>query len=93
VSSVFSFISVYQCLSVASLPSIRGLRAAGGLRARDLAVGFRPAIAIKLPGRAHFLNLIKVQVGDEQFVLVPAVLRDDLATRIAEIALDRKSVV
>ena len=60
---------------------------AGGLRARDFAVGFRAAIAIELPGRAHFLDFIEIEIGDEQFVLVAAGLRDDFAARIAEITL------
>src|SRR5229473_3580656 len=55
--------------------------------ARDFSVGFRAAIAVELPGVADFLNFIKIQIGDEELILVTAGLLDDFAARIAEIAL------
>src|SRR5712692_6264853 len=55
--------------------------------ARDFSVGFRAAIAVELPGVADFLNFIKIQIGDEELILVAAGLLDDFAARIAEIAL------
>src|SRR4029077_8677162 len=67
--------------------SVRRLRAAGRLRARDFAVGFRAAVAVELPGGAHFLDLVEIQIGHEQFILVAAGLRDNLPTWIAEVTL------
>jgi len=40
------------------------LRGSGGLRARDFAIGFRPAVAIELPRFTHFLDFIDVQIRD-----------------------------
>jgi len=40
------------------------LRGSGGLRARDFAIGFRPAVAIELPRFTHFLDFIEVQIRD-----------------------------
>src|ERR1700676_137498 len=56
-------------------------------RPRDFAVRLRTAVAIELPGIAHLLNLIQVQVGDEQLVFVAAGLRHNFSARIAEVAL------
>src|SRR5436309_7772228 len=56
-------------------------------RARDFAVGFRAAVAEKLPGGAHLIDLLEVEVGDDKLVLVAGGLRDDFAARIAEVAL------
>src|SRR6266436_4619204 len=55
--------------------------------AGDFSVGFRAAVAVELPGVADFLNFIKIQIGDEELILVTAGLLDDFAARIAEIAL------
>src|SRR6202158_2156061 len=54
--------------------------------ARDFSVRFRPAVAVKLPSIADFLNLIEIQFRDEQFILIAAGLLDDFAARVAEIA-------
>src|SRR5216684_653341 len=54
--------------------------------AGDFSVGFRAAVAVELPGVADFLNFIKIQIGDEELILVTAGLLDDFASRIAEIA-------
>src|SRR5580658_6637513 len=67
-------------------PSVRRLRAARGLRARDFAIRLRAAVAVELPDVAHLLDFVQIQVGDQQFILVAAGLRDDFAARIAEIA-------
>src|SRR6266700_7507015 len=53
----------------------------------DFAVGFRAAITIKLPGITNFLNFVKIQIRDEQFILVAAGLLHDFSARIAKIAL------
>src|SRR6266851_7617762 len=53
---------------------------------RDFSVGFRAAVAIELPGIANSLNLVEIQIGDEQFVLVAVGLFDDFAARVAEVA-------
>src|SRR6266699_4932794 len=53
----------------------------------DFAVGFRAAITIKLPGITNFLNFVKIQIRDEQFILVAAGLLHNFSSRIAEVAL------
>src|ERR1700687_1108465 len=55
--------------------------------ARDFSVRFRPAVAVKLPSIADFLNFIEIQLRDEQFILVAAGLFDDFPARVAEITL------
>src|SRR5688572_25917377 len=55
------------------------------LRPCDALVTLGPAVAIKLPDVAHFLNLIQVEVCDHDFILVAAPHRNDLAARIAEV--------
>src|SRR5713101_6360444 len=55
--------------------------------AGDFSVGFRAAVAVELPGVAGFLDFIEIQFGNKQFILVAAGLLDDLAARVAEIAL------
>src|SRR5258708_35829056 len=62
------------------------LGAFAGAGPRDFSVGFRAAVAVELPGIADFLNLVEIQLGDEQFVLVAAGLLDDFAARVAEVA-------
>src|SRR5260370_18326305 len=62
------------------------LGAFAGAGPRDFSVGFRAAVAIELPGIANSLNLVEIQLGDEQFVLVAAGLFDDFAARVAEVA-------
>src|SRR5882757_9982736 len=62
------------------------LGAFAGAGPRDFSVGLRAAVAIELPGVADFLNLVEIQLGDEQFVLVAAGLLDDFAARVAEVA-------
>jgi len=58
-----------------------------GLCACDFAVGFRAAVAIKLPSVADFLDFIEIQFRDEQLIFVAAGLLHDFPARIAEIAL------
>src|SRR6266705_620239 len=53
----------------------------------DFAVGFRAAITIELPGITNFLNFVKIQIRDEQFILVAAGLLHNFSSRIAEVAL------
>src|SRR5882762_9726358 len=55
--------------------------------ARDFSVGFRPAVTVKLPGIADFLNFIEIQFSDQQLILVAAGLLNDFPARVAEIAL------
>src|SRR5467141_1601712 len=64
---------------------IRG-RGLPGLR-RQGAVGFRTAVAIKLPDLPHFLDHVEIEIGDQHFVFVAASLGEDLAARIAEVTL------
>src|SRR5260370_39569895 len=66
------------------------LGAFAGAGPRDFSVGFRAAVAIELPGIANSLNLVEIQLGDEQFVLVAAGLLDDFAARGAEVAFSVK---
>src|ERR1700730_10652074 len=73
ISPLYQFSSVFICVHLwIQFPSIRGLRAARALRAGDFAVGFRAAVAVELPGVAHFLDLVEIQIGDQQFILVAA---------------------
>src|SRR3989449_9478008 len=81
------FIRVHLCLSVVSIRSVGGCGASGGLRAGDFAIGFRAPIAIELPGGAHLVDFVQVQLSDEQLVFIAAGLRDDLPARVAEVAL------
>ena len=67
--------------------SVGGFGTCCGAGARDFAVGFGAAVAIKLPGIADFLNVVEIEFSDEQFVFVAAGLRDDFSARIAEITL------
>src|SRR2546429_623741 len=58
-----------------------------GASARDFSVGFRAAVAVELPGVAHFLNFIEIQLRDEEFIFVATGLLHDFPAWIAEIAL------
>src|SRR5215471_17176487 len=58
----------------------------GALRC-EWPVAFWTAVAEKLPYFAHFRDHVEVQVRNDDFVLIAAGLSDDLAARIAEIAL------
>ena len=57
-----------------------------GLR-RQRSVGFRTPVAIELPDPSYFLNHVEIEIGDQHLIFVPAGLGDDLAARIAEVAL------
>ena len=48
------------------------------------------AVAEELPGFAHFGDHVEVEIGGEHFVFVARSLGEDLAARIAEIALSRR---
>src|SRR5450631_1263135 len=54
---------------------------------RQRAVGFRTAVAIKLPDLSHFLDHVEIEIGDQHFVFIAAGLGEDFAARIAEITL------
>src|SRR5712692_11019287 len=54
---------------------------------RQCAVGFRTAVAIKLPDLSYFLDHVEIEIGDQQFVFVAAGLGEDLAAWIAEVTL------
>src|SRR5437879_8790175 len=58
-----------------------------GLRAGDFAIGFRAPVAIELPGGAHLVDFVQVQLSNKQLVFIAAGLRDDLPARVAEVAL------
>src|SRR5574337_656293 len=57
---------------------------ASGLDQFSIHIG--AAVTEKLPGLADFGNLVEVEVGGEDFVLVARGLGDNLAARVAEIA-------
>src|SRR3989442_9219942 len=82
-----AFIRVHLCLSVVSIRSVGGCGASGGLRAGDFAIGFRAPVAIELPGGAHLVDFVQVQLSNKQLVFIAAGLRDDLPARVAEVAL------
>src|SRR5436190_9973755 len=54
--------------------AMRGLL---GLERGQRTVGFRTAVAIELPGRAHLIDHVEIKVGHHDRVLVSRVLRDD----------------
>src|SRR5205085_7208165 len=58
--------------------------------ADDLVVTFGAAVAVELPDVTHLANLVEVQISDHQLVVVARRLRDDLAARVAEVALSVK---
>src|SRR3989442_15075114 len=82
-----AFIRVHLCLAVFSIRSVGGCGASGGLRAGDFAIGFRAPVAIELPGGAHLVDSVQVQLSNKQLVFIEAGLRDDLPARVAEVAL------
>src|SRR5436190_1921757 len=53
----------------------------------QLHVTLRPAIAEELPGVADLADHVEIQIGNHERVLVTRPLRNDLPTRIAEVAL------
>ena len=57
-----------------------------GSRLHQILIRVRPPVAEELPGLAHFLDLIEVQIGHQHFIFFARGLGDDLAARIAEIA-------
>src|SRR5437588_12229934 len=50
-------------------------------------VAVRTAVAEKLPDVAYLGNHVKIKVGNHQLIFVAAALSDDLAPRVAEVAL------
>src|SRR3989442_7906829 len=82
-----AFIRVHLCLAVFSIRSVGGCGASGGLRAGDFAIGFRAPVAIELPGGAHLVDFVQVQLSNKQLVFIAAGLRDNLPARVAEVAL------
>src|SRR2546426_5827265 len=57
-----------------------------GKKLRHFLVYLRPAVAVELPYVPDLGDLVEVQIGHQQFVLVAACLRDKLPPRVAEIA-------
>ena len=53
----------------------------------DRSVGIRPTVTEELPRVSHLADLVHVEVGDDEFVLIPGAFGDDLAARVAEITL------
>src|SRR5690606_27705561 len=53
----------------------------------EVAVAVRTAVAVELPDVADFADLVEVEIGDDQLVLVAGTLRDNLSARVGEIAL------
>src|SRR5437870_5744564 len=56
----------------------------------EIPVRLGTAVAEELPGVAYFLNLVKVQIRDDNLLLVPRSFRDDLSPRRTEITLTVK---
>jgi hypothetical protein len=54
-------------------------------RACNFSIGLGAAVTIELPSVANLLNFLEVEVGDEEFVLVAAGLRNNFAVRIAKV--------
>src|SRR5262249_56163998 len=67
--------------------SVGGGGAFGGAGTRDFTVRLRAAVAEKLPDVADLLDFVEIEISDQEFVFVAAALRDDLAARIAKVAL------
>src|SRR3954453_16529431 len=59
----------------------------GGLESNDPVVRLRTAVAIELPGVADFTDLVHVEVGDDEGVLIARRAGEHLAARIAEVVL------
>src|SRR3954452_20802363 len=57
------------------------------LQSNDPVVRLRTAVAIELPGVADFADLVHVEVGDDEGVLIARRDGEHLAARIAEVAL------
>src|ERR1700676_2387328 len=66
-----------------TLVSGQSLSGLGGERL----VGLRPTVAEELPGLPYLRNHVEIEIRDQNLVLIAARLRDDLAARIAEVAL------
>src|SRR3954454_16554088 len=60
------------------------------LQSDDPVVRLRTAVAIELPGVANFADLVHVEVGDDESVLIARRDGKHLAARIAEVALSVK---
>src|SRR6516162_3010255 len=60
---------------------------ANWLRRRDRPIRLRPAIAIELPGVAHVTDHVEVEVAHDDVVGVAGGRGQDLAARVAEVAL------
>ena len=50
-------------------------------------IRLRAAVAKELPRRADLLDRVEIEVGYQHFVLIAGGLGDDLAARVAEVAL------
>src|SRR3954471_17898258 len=57
------------------------------LQSDDPVVRLRTAVAVELPRVADFADLVHVEVGDDESVLIARSHRQHLPARIAEIAL------
>src|SRR3954451_4772850 len=57
------------------------------LQSDDPVVRLRTAVAIELPGVADFADLVHVEIGDDERVLIAGRDGKHLAARIAEVAL------
>src|SRR2546425_6667338 len=61
-------------------------RTAVSARLHHVAVHVRAAIAVELPGVADLANQVEVEIGHEQLLLLLRRLRDDLPSRVREVA-------
>jgi len=62
-------------------------RAARPLRRRDRPIGFRAAVAVEWPRVAHLADHVQIQVGHDDVIGIAGGGGQDLAARIAEVAL------
>src|SRR6185295_11389060 len=53
----------------------------------NIPVGFGTPVPEELPGVPDLSDQVEIQIGDDEFLTVPAALRNQTAARIAEVAL------
>src|SRR5690606_7765849 len=68
-------------------PDLVALAHRGSAILGEDAVRIGAAVAEELPGAAHLLDHVEVELADDQLVLVAATHRDELAARVDEVRL------
>src|SRR5579884_2655053 len=56
----------------------------------QIAVGFGTAVTEKLPDISHFLDLVQIEIGQDQFLFVPRTLGEKFPTWRTEVTLTIK---